>query len=64
MTHMTQEQALQILIQTAVVAQKAGALSLDDAVQVRTAIGVFQKAAEPVEKKEVVTPEEYEESNG
>lgn len=40
---MTSEQALNVLIQTAVVAQKAGALSLDDAVSVRNAISVFQK---------------------
>lgn len=41
-------QALNILINTAVLAQKAGALSLDDAVNVRNAIGVFQKQSESV----------------
>lgn len=52
-------QALNILISTALLAQKAGALSLDDAVQVRTAIGVFQKqAATPPEVvQEVAAPE-------
>jgi len=56
---MTTEKALQILIQTAYIAQKAGALSLDDSVQVRNAIGVFQKpvATTEPESAEVVESE-------
>lgn len=43
---MTQERALQILINTAHLAQKGGLLNLDDAVVVREAILMFTKKEE------------------
>lgn len=43
---MTQNEALKILVDTAVLAQKTGALTLDEAVVVRDAILVFKAPAQ------------------
>ena len=53
---MTQEEAIRILIQTALVAQSKGALSLDDAVIVKQAIDLFTQkpASEEIDEAEVV----------
>lgn len=47
--NMTQQEAINILINVAKLAQKAGALSLDDAVVVKSAIDAFVKPQEEVE---------------
>jgi hypothetical protein len=51
---MNENQALEILIKTALVAQAKGALSLDDAVVVKQAIDVFVKNNEQVQNLELV----------
>lgn len=45
---MTQNEALKILVDTAMLAQSKGCLTLDDAVLVRDAIVVFRKQEKPV----------------
>jgi hypothetical protein len=51
---MNKNQALEILIETALIAQAKGALSLDDAVVVKQAIDVFVKNNEQVQNLELV----------
>ena len=53
---MTQEEAIRIFIQTALVAQSKGALTLDDAVIVKQAIDLFTQkpASEETANAEVV----------
>lgn len=55
---MNEQQALQILVNTALKAQASGALTLDEAVIVRDAINTFKKEPEKVEKE----TEPYEKS--
>lgn len=49
MNEMNQNQALEILIKVALVAQAKGALSLEDAVIVKQAIDKFSKDGQPQE---------------
>lgn len=53
---MTQEEAIKILIQVALVAQSKGALTLEDAVVVKQAIDLFTQkpASEGTDEAEVV----------
>lgn len=50
MSQLTQQEALNILVQAAVKAQSVGALSLDEAALVRDSISAFKVEEETTEK--------------
>lgn len=50
---MEQQNAIQILVQVALLAQSKGVLSLEEAVIVKQAIDVFVKKEEPKQEEEV-----------